>query len=106
MIVTNYAIRLRVAVFVLAIVLVIVGMVNYASLPREGSPDITIPYVFITSVHEGTAPTEMERLMTKGGLPAQIQPKMLILRAPAAAIAGASGFSKRNIVSKWCRFKA
>ncbi len=64
MIVTNYAIRLRVAVFVLAIVLVIVGMVNYASLPREGSPDITIPYVFITSVHEGTAPTEMERLVS------------------------------------------
>jgi multidrug efflux pump subunit AcrB len=33
-------------------------------LPREGSPDITIPYVFITAVYEGTAPEEMEKLIT------------------------------------------
>ena len=34
------------------------------TLPREGSPDITIPYVTVTALYEGTAPEEMENLIT------------------------------------------
>jgi len=64
MILSNYAIKFRTAVFVFIIVLVLAGISAYLRLPREGSPDITIPYVFITSIYEGTAPTEIEQLIT------------------------------------------
>lgn len=64
MLLSNYAIRFRTAVFVFIFVLIIAGVQSYISLPREGSPDITIPYVFVTSVYEGTAPQEMEKLIT------------------------------------------
>ncbi len=64
MIVTNYAIKFRVAAFVLMAVLALFGILAYRHLPREGAPDITIPYVFVTALYEGTAPEETEKLVT------------------------------------------
>jgi multidrug efflux pump len=64
MLISNYAIKFRTAVFVFVVVLVLAGMHSYLNLPREGSPDITIPYVFISAVYDGTAPAEMEKLVT------------------------------------------
>ncbi|WP_372846499.1 efflux RND transporter permease subunit [Pontiella sp.] len=63
MIITNYAIKFRTAVFVFIAVLVIMGFKAYQNLPREGSPDITIPQVFVTIIHPGTAPEDMENLV-------------------------------------------
>jgi hypothetical protein len=48
----------------------------------------------------------LQRLMTKGGRSAQIQQTMLILRAPALAIAAERAISKRNIVNRSHHFKA
>ncbi|MCP5487023.1 MAG: efflux RND transporter permease subunit [Verrucomicrobia bacterium] len=64
MLISNYAIKFRTAVFVLVVVLVIAGVMCYQHLPREGTPDITIPYVFVTAIYEGTAPEDMEKLVT------------------------------------------
>jgi multidrug efflux pump len=33
-------------------------------LPRESFPDITIPFVFVTTTYEGVAPEDMEKLIT------------------------------------------
>ncbi|MEN7972941.1 MAG: efflux RND transporter permease subunit [Verrucomicrobiota bacterium] len=63
MIITNYAIKFRTAVFVFIAVLVVMGIVSYKTLPREGSPDITIPQVFVNVIYPGTAPEEMENLI-------------------------------------------
>jgi len=64
MILSDYAIKFRTAVFVFIVVLVIIGGAAYMRLPREGAPDITIPYVFVTALYEGTAPEEIEKLIT------------------------------------------
>ena len=63
MILSNYAIKFRTAVFVFIFVLIIAGVHSYVTVPREGTPDITIPYVFLTALYEGTSPTEMEKLI-------------------------------------------
>lgn len=63
MIITNYAIKFRTAVFVFIVVLVIFGSLSYRDLPREGTPDITIPQVFVTAIYPGTAPADMENLV-------------------------------------------
>ena len=64
MLISNYAIKFRTAVFVFIVVFIIIGAVSYVRLPREGSPDITIPFIFVTAVYEGTAPSEIEKLIT------------------------------------------
>jgi multidrug efflux pump len=64
MVVTDYAIRFRTAVFVAVLLFGIFGALSYVHLPREGMPDITIPHVFVTAVYEGTAPLEMEQRIT------------------------------------------
>lgn len=64
MLLTQYALKFRTAVFMLIVVLVVMGLISYLTLPREGAPDITIPYVFIVAAYEGVAPEEMENLIT------------------------------------------
>ena len=64
MIITNYAIKFRIAVFVFIAALVALGTIAYKTIPREGFPDITIPQVFIYAPYPGTAPQDMENLVT------------------------------------------
>ena len=56
MILTEYAIKTRTAVVVFALAAAVAGTMSYVTLPREGMPDITIPYVFVTATYEGTSP--------------------------------------------------
>ncbi len=64
MLISNYAIKFRIAVLVFIVVFVITGITSYVTIPREGSPDITIPYVFVNAIYEGTAPEDLEKLVT------------------------------------------
>lgn len=62
--ITDYAVKQRTAIFVFLIVMIAAGVTSYIRLPREGAPDLTIPYVFVTAVYQGVAPVEMENLVT------------------------------------------
>ncbi len=64
MLLTNYAVRQRTAVFVFLVVMSLAGFSAYRTLPREGMPDLTIPYVFVTAPYRGVSPQEMESLVT------------------------------------------
>jgi multidrug efflux pump len=64
MIVNQYALKRQVTVLALLVLMVIAGIYCYATLPRESFPDITIPYVFVTTTYEGVAPEDMEELIT------------------------------------------
>jgi multidrug efflux pump len=64
MILNQVALKRQVTVLALLIIIVIAGVYCYATLPRESFPDITIPYVFVTTTYEGVAPADMEELIT------------------------------------------
>lgn len=64
MILTHFAIRFRTAMLAMMGAFIVAGGLIYVNLPREGAPDITIPYVFLTAVYEGVAPEEIENLVT------------------------------------------
>jgi CzcA family heavy metal efflux pump len=64
MILNQAALKRQVTVIALLVIIVIAGVYCYASLPRESFPDITIPYVFVTTNYEGVAPEDMEQLIT------------------------------------------
>lgn len=64
MIISEKAVQKRVSVFVLAIVIIIFGIVSYVSLPREAAPDVTIPYIFVSTNYPGVAPEDIEKSIT------------------------------------------
>ena len=64
MIVNEYSVRHQAAVLALLVLLVITGLYSYLTLPRESFPDISIPYVFVTTTYEGVSPKDMETLVT------------------------------------------
>ncbi|MEN8141829.1 MAG: efflux RND transporter permease subunit [Thermodesulfobacteriota bacterium] len=64
MLISDTAVRKRVTVLVLALIIIIFGSYCYQSLPRESSPDITIPYVFVSTKYRGVSATDMESSVT------------------------------------------
>ncbi len=64
MIINKAALYRQSTVLVLLLLIVLAGAYSYAVLPRESSPDITIPYIFVTTDYEGVAPEDMETLVT------------------------------------------
>jgi len=65
MIVSDTAVKNRLSVAVLAIIIVIFGVISYNALPREREPDITIPYVFVTTNYKGVSSTDIETTITR-----------------------------------------
>ncbi|MBN2063073.1 MAG: efflux RND transporter permease subunit [Deltaproteobacteria bacterium] len=64
MIISEKAVQKRTSVLVLAVVIGVFGFVSYRSLPREASPDITIPYIFVSTNYSGVAPEDIEKSIT------------------------------------------
>ncbi|MBE9503925.1 MAG: efflux RND transporter permease subunit, partial [Proteobacteria bacterium] len=65
MFITNFAIKRSTAVFVLVIAIIFAGTSSYFSLPREASPDITIPYIIVSTPYFGVSPADIESLVTQ-----------------------------------------
>ncbi|MFP4474295.1 MAG: efflux RND transporter permease subunit [Desulfatibacillaceae bacterium] len=64
MLVNEVALRRQATVLALLALILTGGLYCYSTLPREASPDITIPYVFVTTTYEGVAPEDVETLVT------------------------------------------
>jgi CzcA family heavy metal efflux pump len=64
MILNRFALKRQATVLALLVLIVVAGLYCYATLPRESFPDITIPYVFVTTTYEGVSPEDMEELIT------------------------------------------
>lgn len=62
---SSWVIENRTTVFVIAILLTIMGISAYNSLPKELYPDITMPTIYVSTVYPGSSPADMENLITK-----------------------------------------
>lgn len=64
MIVSDTAITNRVSVMVLCLIILVAGAYSYSTLPREDEPDITIPYVFVSTTYKGVSSSDIETSIT------------------------------------------
>lgn len=64
MLISNAAIDRRSSVFALMLIILLVGIYSYIVLPRESTPDITVPYVLVVTPYEGVTPEDIESLIT------------------------------------------
>lgn len=56
--------RSRTMLSLLALIIV-AGVVTYITIPKESSPDITIPIIYVSVGHQGISPTDAERLLVR-----------------------------------------
>ncbi len=64
MIVSDTAVKKRVSVAVLALIIFVFGVYSYRVLPRENEPDITIPNVFVSTSYRGVSSEDIETSVT------------------------------------------
>jgi len=61
----NLSIRQGTTVLVFMVLVAFMGITAYLSMPREAAPDITIPYITVTTTYEGVSPSDIESLITR-----------------------------------------
>ncbi len=49
----------------LLLMILIAGAVTYVTIPKESSPDITIPVIYVSVSHQGISPSDAERLLVR-----------------------------------------
>ena len=64
MIITDAAIKNRITVMMIIVLIVFAGAYSYVTIPRELAPDVPIPHVFITTPYEGVSPEDIESQIT------------------------------------------
>lgn len=63
--ITNLAIQNRVAVVVLTVLLSIIGLMAYASIPKESAPQIEFATIVVTTIYPGASPDDIESIITQ-----------------------------------------
>lgn len=69
------------------VVVILTGFVSYLSIPVELNPDVEVPVIITTIIHQGISPEDAERLLAK---PAELELKSL------DGISQVSSFSSEN----------
>ncbi|HHF3231093.1 TPA: multidrug efflux RND transporter permease subunit VmeK [Vibrio diabolicus] len=49
----------------LLVMILIAGVLTYVTIPKESSPDITIPIIYVSVGHQGISPVDAERLLVR-----------------------------------------
>jgi multidrug efflux pump len=62
---TDLAIRNRTSIAALVFIVALLGISAYLSIPKESTPEITIPMIHVGTVYPGVAPQDMETLVTR-----------------------------------------
>ena len=62
---TSWAIDNRTAVYIIAILISVYGLMKFNSMPKEQFPDIVVPTISVTTVYVGNAPKDIENLVTR-----------------------------------------
>ncbi|MFA0252613.1 efflux RND transporter permease subunit, partial [Vibrio sp. 10N.261.45.A4] len=52
-------------VLTLLFMLILAGVYTYITIPKESSPDITIPIIYVSVGHQGISPLDAERMLVR-----------------------------------------
>ena len=62
---TSFAVDHPTSVLVLAGIIIFAGINSYITVPKESSPEITIPNIVVNTIYPGVAPEDIETLITR-----------------------------------------
>jgi multidrug efflux pump len=55
----------RTSVIILSLIITVLGVVAYRTMPKESFPEIVIPTVYVGTTYPGNSPVDMENLITR-----------------------------------------
>ena len=53
------------SVLMIFVLLIISGAITYANIAKESNPDITIPTIYVSLIHDGISPEDAERMLVR-----------------------------------------
>src|SRR6187401_2244371 len=62
---TSWAIDNRTAIYIVAVIITLMGLMKFNSMPKEQFPDIVVPTISVTTVYIGNSPRDIENLVTR-----------------------------------------
>jgi multidrug efflux pump len=62
---TSFAVDHPTLVMVLAGIVLVLGLVSYVTVPKESSPEIVVPNIFVHTIYPGVAPKDIETLISR-----------------------------------------
>jgi len=62
---SSWAIDNRTTIFIFTIVITLMGLNSFNTLPKESFPEIAIPTIYVSTFYPGTSPPDIENLITR-----------------------------------------
>ncbi len=62
---TTWSIKNKTSIYLLMVVVTLMGVYQFVTLPKEQFPDIVIPTIYIQTINVGNSPKDIENLITK-----------------------------------------
>jgi multidrug efflux pump len=62
---TSWAVDNKTAVYIIAVIITIYGLMRFNTMPKEQYPDIVVPTISIATVYVGNSPKDIENLVTR-----------------------------------------
>src|SRR4026208_191773 len=62
---TSWAIDNRTAIYIIAILISVYGLMKFNTMPKEQFPDIVVPTISVSTIYVGNSPKDIENLVTR-----------------------------------------
>ena len=62
---TSWAIKNKTSIYLMIIFVSLIGIYQFATLPKEQFPDIVIPTIYVQTIYVGNSPNDIENLVTR-----------------------------------------
>ena len=62
---TSWSIKNKTSIYLVIIFVSLIGVYQFATLPKEQFPDIVIPTIFVQTTYVGNSPRDVENLVTR-----------------------------------------
>jgi len=63
--ITNWAVGSKTSIYLIMLIVSLIGIYQFVTLPKEQFPDIVIPTIYVQTVYVGNSPKDMENLVTR-----------------------------------------
>ena len=62
---TSWSITNKTSIYLVMVIITLIGIYQFLTLPKEQFPDIVIPTVFVQTIYVGNSPKDIENLVTR-----------------------------------------